>query len=102
MGAKPLESPLAWAVSPIAGIMGMQQKAGDKAEKAMKEANDKAIADAAKLKKEMLEQPKKIQSDNFLAYKNKQLNKLRLGMASTITGAGSPFSGSGLKTKLGQ
>jgi hypothetical protein len=68
---------------------------------------DKVTADnAAKaetIRIESLQQPKQITPDNFLANKNEQLNKLRLGFASTMSGAGSlalPANPGG-KSKLG-
>ena len=70
-----------------------------------------SAAQAAQLEQLTLEQPKIISPDNFLASKTNALANLRLGLASTITGAGgapsatlaSPSltaSGQG-KTKLG-
>lgn len=64
------------------------------------------------LQNQLLEQPKQISPDNFLATKTAQLANLKLGLASTVTGAaGAPSpvlsstsltaNGAG-KTKLGQ
>lgn len=65
---------------------------------------------AASLEQKILEQPKQISPDNFLANKNRMLKNMRLGLASTITnGAGTPspvlsapsLSGSMGNNKLG-
>jgi hypothetical protein len=60
---------------------------------------------SAALQKQILSQPKQVASDNFLSTKNAQMNKLRMGLGSTITGAGlstpTLLGGSGGKTKLG-
>jgi hypothetical protein len=71
------------------------------------DATNKATADQAEAAKQLqiqtLQQPKQITPDNFLANKNAQLNKLRLGFASTMSGAGSlalPANPGG-KAKLG-
>jgi aspartate/tyrosine/aromatic aminotransferase len=71
------------------------------------DAANKALADQADQAKALqiqtLQQPKQITPDNFLANKNAQLNKLRLGFASTMSGAGSlalPTNPGG-KAKLG-
>ncbi len=45
-------------------------------------------AQAAQLNQTLLTQPKTISPDNFLAQKSAQLANLRLGLASTIKGAG--------------
>lgn len=46
---------------------------------------------AAALQAQLLNQPKQISPDNFLAMKNKMLTSMRLGLASTMTaGAGTP------------
>ena len=45
-------------------------------------------AQAAQLQNTLLTQPKNVTPDNFLATKSAQLANLRLGLASTITGAG--------------
>lgn len=68
--------------NPLEGILKDQQK------------------QAADLQAQTLAQPKKLQSDDFLARKNAQLNKLRMGLASTMTGAGLTSQSSG-KSKLG-
>lgn len=39
------------------------------------------------LKSTLLQTPKQVSPDNYLAMKSKELNRLRLGLASTITGA---------------
>lgn len=67
---------------------------------------------ASDLNTQLLQQPKTITPDNFLATKAAQLAQLRLGMASTMTGAGgapgatlgsTALTGSGPgKTKMGQ
>ena len=60
-------------------------------------------ANAKTLLIQTAQQPKQITPDNFLANKNAQLNKLRLGFASTMSGAGSlalPANPGG-KAKLG-
>lgn len=69
-------------------------------------------AQAAGLQQTLLTQPKTISPDNFLATKASQLANLRLGLASTVTGAGgapgavlgsTSLTGSGPgKLKLGQ
>lgn len=73
----------------------------------MKTASQEQAAQAAGLQQTLLEQPKQISPDNFLANKNRMLNNMRLGLASTITsGAGTPspvlsapaLSGNGKKT----
>lgn len=67
---------------------------------------------AAREQTQLLERPKSISPDNFLASKAAQLANLRMGIASTITGGGNqsgvlPKAGSLTsdfpgKTKLGQ
>lgn len=79
---------------PLPGILAQQQ------------------AQATQLQNQLLQQPKNISPDNFLATKASQLARLRLGMASTITGAGGAPSAvltspslnaaSAGKSKLGQ
>ena len=59
---------------------------------------------AETLRIETLQQPKKITPDNFMAQKSKQLAQLRLGMGSTVTGAGNPTlqpAPAALKSKMG-
>ncbi len=56
-----------------------------------KTAAAEQAAQTASLNQQLLEQPKQISPDNFLATKNRLLNNMRLGLASTITsGAGTP------------
>lgn len=91
--------------------LGMFDPAGDKAaEDARNEQRAllaRQAAKAEKLRIETLQQPKRISSDNFLSNKASQLAKLRLGMSSTITGAGNttpslvPSTNTAAKTKLG-
>lgn len=82
----------------------------DNAASNMKTANAEQAAKAAGLQQQLLEQPKQISPDNFLAQKNRLLANMRLGLASTITGSGgspSPvlsapaLTGAVGKTKLG-
>ena len=72
---------------------------------------DEQRTEAAAMQKTLLEQPKNISPDNFLANKASQLANLRLGLASTVTGMpgvpspvlSSPsLTAGGGKTKLGQ
>ena len=80
-------------------------------QKALSDAGTAQAAQAANLEQLTLQQPKNISPDNFLASKTNALANLRLGLASTITGAGgapSPvlsapsLTGNGPgKTKLG-
>lgn len=65
-------------------------------------------AQATQLQTELLQQPKMVQPDNFLASKNKLLSQIKLGLASTISGGqggavaqptlGASMSGAGKKT----
>ncbi len=56
-----------------------------------KTAATEQATQAAGLQAQLLQQPKQISPDNFLATKNRMLNNMRLGLASTITsGAGTP------------
>lgn len=86
-------------------------RAAKSAEDRLNKANTDQAAQAAHLEQLTLQQPKSISPDNFLASKTNALANLRLGLASTITGAGGAPSavlsapsltagGSG-KTKLG-
>lgn len=45
-------------------------------------------AQSEALQKKMLAQPKQIQADNFLSNKLRSQSSLRMGLASTMTGAG--------------
>ncbi len=54
----------------------------------MQTANAEQAQKAAELTTTLLEQPKQISPDNFLATKTRMLANMRLGLASTITGAG--------------
>lgn len=86
-------------------------RAADSASKSLADAENNQAAQAAQLEQLTLQQPKNISPDNFLASKTNALANLRLGLASTITGAGgapSPvlsapsLTGNGPgKTKLG-
>lgn len=61
----------------------------------------KARAEQARI--DILQQPKKITPDNYMANKSKRLAQLRLGMGSTMTGAGNPslVAPTPLKNNLG-
>ena len=48
------------------------------------------LKQAGDVRMQMEQQPKIMPSDNFAANKARQLAQLRLGMGSTITGAGNP------------
>ena len=87
------------------------RRAAASAQQSLTTAEETQAAQAAKLETLTLQQPKQISPDNFLASKTNALANLRLGLASTMTGAGgapSPVlsapalsaAGSG-KTKLG-
>ena len=100
--------PIIAGVSLLTSIVGgiEQNKQQDKAAKALKAQQDIDNTNTANLAKQTLEQPKVIAPDNFMAQKASQLSKLRLGMASTMTGAGLAQSAaltpaSALKSKLG-
>lgn len=63
---------------------------------------------AAKMETDLAQQPKNVSPDNFLANKAKMLQNMRLGLASTISGAGGNSAAPTLsspsltgKTKLG-
>ena len=87
--------------------LGLRAKAAAaKSEKEQKAIAATQAAQAASLQTQTLEQPKVVASDNFMANKASQLSKLRLGMASTMSGAGLPPTASlapanTLKTKMG-
>ncbi len=56
-----------------------------------KTAQSEQASQSAALQTQLLEQPKQISPDNFLATKTRMLANMRLGLASTITGgAGTP------------
>ena len=57
---------------------------------------------AGDLRQAMELQPKKIESDNSIPNRLRQQMALRMGMGSTITGAGSLVAPTQLKNKLGQ
>jgi hypothetical protein len=59
-------------------------------------------ADAARLKQDILQQPKKIQSDNSLPNRLRRQMSMRMGMQNTMTGAGSLVAPTQLNTRLGQ
>ena len=108
MGAPAIIAGVSLGASIFGGVeQNKQRNKALKQEKeiAAKQAADQA-ADAARLAQQTLEQPKIIAPDNFMAQKASQLSKLRLGMASTMTGAGlaQPAAltpASALKSKLG-
>lgn len=74
----------AGAARTVQGLSTPAQTARDSAEVL---ANEQ-MADANKMRTQLLQTPKNIAPDNFLADKNRQLANLRLGLASTVTGAG--------------
>jgi hypothetical protein len=84
----------------------------NKASGEMQQFEREQAAQAATLQNELLQAPKQIAPDNFLATQASQLAKLRLGLASTITtGAGGApppvlsapsLTAGGGKTKTGQ
>jgi len=93
----------------IPDLTGQREKEG--AIKATALANADQAHRAGELQTQLLQQPKQVSPDNFLATKAKELANLRLGLASTITGGGaggavlsSPsLTGNGPgKVKLGQ
>lgn len=86
MGAKPLNVVGDFFTLGMAGLTAADAAA--KARKDQQALMAKQSADALALEKRTLEAPKQIGSDNFMAGKASQLAKLRLGMSSTITGAG--------------
>ena len=71
--------PMHWG----ADIGGAKYAAGEQAKAGAEQA-----AQAAQLEQLTLQQPKSISPDNFLSNKANALANLRLGLASTITGAG--------------
>ena len=85
----------------IAELTGAAEKQRRQQETEMQVSAAKQAADAEALRKQMLEQPKKVAPDDILASKNKMLNTMRMGMASTMTAAGLGV-GVGGKQKLGQ
>ena len=104
MGAPAIIAAASLGASIFGGVE--QNKQQNKALKQEKEIATNQAADAARLAQQTLEQPKIIAPDNFMAQKASQLSKLRLGMASTMTGAGlaQPAAltpASALKSKLG-
>ena len=102
-------APIFAGASLLTSIIGdiEQNKQQDKAAKALRTQQGIDNTNAANLAKQTLEQPKVIAPDNFMAQKASQLSKLRLGMGSTMTGAGlaQPAAAltpaSALKSKLG-
>ncbi len=117
-GASSAVNPIAWvptAYNDIARSVndpGGAKNTASNAATAQSESEIRQSGQAASLQQTLLTQPKNITPDNFLATKSAQLANLRLGLASTITGAsGTPgavlgstsLSGNGPgKTKLGQ
>lgn len=105
MGAKPLQT--LTKVFTLGNIDPAAVEAAKKARNEQKALLDQQAARAEKLRIETLQQPKRISSDNFLSNKASQLAKLRLGLSSTITGAGNttpsliPSTNTAAKTKLG-
>lgn len=85
----------------LGGNVGAGQDASDKANKDQKKMLALQGQQAKDLQTQILEQPKKVAPDDILAKKNKMLNAMRLGIASTMTGAGMG-AGAGGKQKLGQ
>lgn len=87
-------------------------RAQKSAETELQRQGAQAQSQAEDLKNTILTKPKQITPDNFLSMKAKQLSNLRLGLASTVTGAGgapSPVLSSASlagsypgKSKLGQ
>lgn len=80
-----------------------QNIAKDQARDSMKNLSETQNSAAAALQTQIAQQPKVTQPDNFLAMKSKALAALRLGFASTSTGASGQASilPTGLKSKLG-
>lgn len=68
------------------GMQSSSQAAGN-ASRAAGDAQKIQTEQASGLQRTMLQQPKQITPDNFLAMKSNQLANLRLGIASTISGA---------------
>lgn len=75
---------IARSVNDPLGIKNQASNAATQAGEALQFQKDTA----AKAADALLKQPKNITPDNFLADKAKQLASLRLGLASTVTGAG--------------
>ena len=81
----------ATAGAAIGGAAGSSIDANQAAQKAKGQQNalmTQQQAQAAQLQSALLSQPKAISPDNFLSTQAAQLAKLRLGLASTITGSG--------------
>lgn len=113
-----VSNPIGWgkgiydAVARGANDPGGAKNTASNALTAQNESINRQNAQAADIQKTMLMQPKNITPDNFLATKSAQLANLRLGLAGTVTGAGSApgavlgstsLTGNYLgKTKLGQ
>lgn len=76
----------------LGGGMGAQAGATSAAEKtATNQANalgQQQLTESQTLQEQLLSQPQNIAPDNFLALKANSLANLRLGLASTMTGAG--------------
>ena len=79
---------LAAGLRTVGGFQTMQRAPGEAARQLAKAEQNQADQ-AAQMNRNLLQQPKVIAPDNFLATKASQLAKLRLGLASTMT-IGSP------------
>lgn len=80
-------------------------------ENAMETQKAQQLRMSEQAQKDLLQKPKQVSPDNFLAIKSRNLANLRLGLASTMTGGGglpspvlsapSLIPGGGGKSKLG-
>lgn len=108
-----IASPATWLVGAayrsVKGFQTMQNAPRDAATQ-MSQAQAEQSRQAAAMQQKLLTQPKQIAPDDFLATRNKLLQNMRLGLASTISGAsGAPspvlsapsLSAGAGKTKLG-
>jgi hypothetical protein len=95
-----ISAPVMATVSAAKGIGKIVDRATTSPSNPLVGALKEQTKQAADLQAQTLAQPKKLQSDDFLARKNAQIDKLRMGLASTMTGAGLTSQSSG-KSKLG-
>lgn len=77
---------LSSASAPLNSLTGVT--AARQAQSALLSSQQAQNTQSSLAQQQLLETPKNISPDNFLALKNQQLANLKLGLASTITGGG--------------
>lgn len=85
--------PISKSITGLGTYMNQGADAATRATQTQQAATNSANANANNLAEQQLLQPKTITPDNFLADKMKQIQNLRLGLASTISSSGGAPAG---------